>query len=506
MLVSYDRMKDNIMTLELTIKELIHHSELKIALKAGKSGFNRPILWAHASELENPTKWVLPNYLIMTTGLGIPKKAQKQREYLQYLIDAELAGLVISDNMNAPSDLSALYEMADNIGFPIMMSDYDTPFALIAKVVSEANKDKKETINHQLIKVLYEHTTTLIKEHNINDLVNRVRTLLNIELYLLDITRPNVPPFPDAPYPEQWRAELMTIDFAKEETKHPRQIKQQNSLFHIIPLKAEDYVLIIINQTLNNDLLQNLKLLFSFYIEGRIDNFNQLLKQSGELFDDILHARVNESYIKKRLPNFKVHPTKSRILIFNRDSSINYNKFFFNHAIYGITLFHAEQVMMITHSDNCELISQASQAIGISNLLENLPRLNEAIKEAKLAYKKSSAKYPVQYYAEDNYAKYGIPKSLEDARKIFDFNLNALYEQDQTRKTRYLTTLKVFLDNDRAWEKSAKILHIHKQTLVYRIQKIQEITGRRTDTMEDVVELWIALKAGEILGLIEDSP
>ena len=57
------------MSLELTIKELIHHTELKITLKAGKSGINRTILWAHTSELEDPSKWVLPHYLIMTTGL-----------------------------------------------------------------------------------------------------------------------------------------------------------------------------------------------------------------------------------------------------------------------------------------------------------------------------------------------------------------------------------------------------------------------------------------------------
>lgn len=203
------------MSLELTIKELIHHTELKITLKAGKSGINRTILWAHTSELEDPSKWVLPHYLIMTTGLGIPENAQKQREYLQYLVDAELAGLVISDHMNAPSDLSALYDMADAIGFPVMMSDYNTPFAIIAKVVSEANKDKKDAINHQLIKVLYEHTRTLIQEHNINDLVNRVRLLLNIEIYLLDITRPNVPPFPDSPYPDEWVDELSIINFSK---------------------------------------------------------------------------------------------------------------------------------------------------------------------------------------------------------------------------------------------------------------------------------------------------
>lgn len=489
------------MSLQLTVKELLNHSELKIMLKAGRNGLDRQILWAHTSELTNPTQWVLPQYLIMTTGLGIPPEAKKQEQYLQELVDAGIAGLVISDHMNAPDNLTSLFEMADKISFPVMMSDYDTPFALIAKVVSEANKDKKEAINHQLVKVLYEHTRTLIKEHNINDLVHRVRTLLNIELYLLDVTRPSVPPFPDSPYPEHYQSLLADIDFSTIKT---HKIEHHDAMIHIVPLKAEDYALVIVNETINRDLLQNITLLFSFYIEGRIENFNQLLQQSGEFFDDILQNRVNESYIKKRLPNFKFDPKKSRVLIYTRNPDIDYQKLFFDHAIYGMTLFNHEQIMMITNSINCELISQYTPAMGISNPLENLSRLENALQEAKLAFKKSSKNSPIQYYAEDNYAKYGVPKSLEDAQKLFAFNLGSLHEQDETKNTRYLHTLKVFLENDRAWERSAKQLHIHKQTLVYRMQKIQEITGRKTDSIEDIVELWIALKAGEILGLIEE--
>lgn len=490
------------MTMQLTIKELLNKTELKIHLKAGKAGIDRTILWAHTSELENPSKWVLPQYLIMTTGLGIPKEAKKQRQYLQFLVDAQLAGLLISDHMNAPSNLDSLYEMADEIGFPILMSDYNTPFVNIAKVISDANKDKKEAINHQLIKVLYEHTRSLIKEHNINDLVNRVRALLNIELYLIDMMRPTVPPFPDAPYPNEWQETFAQHQFLE----HKNQQLTQNEVDCLIaPLKAKSYAIVIIDPAISHDLLQNLILLFSFYIEGRKENFAQLIKLSHELFDDILHERVNESYIEKRLPNFRVTPATSNLIILKRLPDFNYETFFFNHAIYGIFLSHKEYLMMLTDESNIPLLSQNSQALGISNSLDNLSRLHDAIKEAKLAYKKSSKSYPIQYYAEDNYAKYGVPKSLEDAQKLFDHNLGALYQQDQSRNTRYLTTLKVFLDNDRAWEKSAKQLHIHKQTLVYRMQKIQEITGRKTDTMEDIVELWIALKAGEILGLIEES-
>ncbi|MOA52327.1 carbohydrate diacid transcriptional activator CdaR [compost metagenome] len=61
--------------------------------------------------------------------------------------------------------------------------------------------------------------------------------------------------------------------------------------------------------------------------------------------------------------------------------------------------------------------------------------------------------------------------------------------------------MRVFLEQNRSWQKAAQCLNVHKQTLVYRVRRIEEITGRSLDSTEDVAVLWIALRAGEIAGL-----
>ena len=43
----------------------------------------------------------------MTTGLGIPSDAERQRRYVRRLAEAGLAGMMIGENMEAPSDLDA---------------------------------------------------------------------------------------------------------------------------------------------------------------------------------------------------------------------------------------------------------------------------------------------------------------------------------------------------------------------------------------------------------------
>lgn len=52
--------------------------------------------------------------------------------------------------------------------------------------------------------------------------------------------------------------------------------------------------------------------------------------------------------------------------------------------------------------------------------------------------------------------------------------------------------------NNRSWQRTASVLHVHKQTLVSRIRRIEVLTGRRLNETADVAELWLALQAHDV--------
>lgn len=495
-----DALKDS---MQLTVKNLLEIPNLKIRLISNHKGMNRKIIWAHTSELANPSEWVQPDSLIMTTGLGIPKNGNEQKDYIQRLIDAELAALIISDNMSAPDDLSPLLEVANQHDFPVCYIDYHTPFSEVAKIVNDANKDKKDIINHQLNKLLYENTQALIKEHKINDLLVHIRTLLNMPIYLVDLTNPMEPLFTCDPIPSNILDRLSGLDPKSAEIQ--KIYKKSAVTLQIIPLKAVGLTLVIAANDIGHDLIQNLALLFSVYISSRKEHFYQKLTLSGELLDDIFNERVNESYIEKKLVSFRTNIERNYIVIAKPDKNIDYKDKLFKSSITGLAaLAKHDRLILMIEKENLAKLTDLFPLVGASDPIKKITRICDALQEATLAYKNTSDEFPVQYYAEQNYSNQTLPKSIEEAQKIFSFNLDCLYVQDKAKKTRYIHTLKVFLENDRAWEKTSKILHIHKQTLVYRIQKIEEMTQRRLSSTADIGELWIALKAGEILGIIEE--
>ncbi|MCW6005712.1 helix-turn-helix domain-containing protein [Micromonospora sp. CPCC 205371] len=71
--------------------------------------------------------------------------------------------------------------------------------------------------------------------------------------------------------------------------------------------------------------------------------------------------------------------------------------------------------------------------------------------------------------------------------------LKPLIDYDALHGSDLLKTLGSFLDACGSWQRSAEELHIHVNTLRYRVQRIEELTGRSMSSMHDRVDLYLAL-------------
>ncbi|GII75934.1 hypothetical protein Sru01_09160 [Sphaerisporangium rufum] len=74
--------------------------------------------------------------------------------------------------------------------------------------------------------------------------------------------------------------------------------------------------------------------------------------------------------------------------------------------------------------------------------------------------------------------------------------LNPLVEYDRRHRSELVRTLGTFLDCSGSWNLCAERLHVHVNTVRYRISRIEELTGKRLGSMADRVDLYLALRAG----------
>ncbi|WP_406197075.1 PucR family transcriptional regulator [Kitasatospora sp. NBC_01560] len=85
----------------------------------------------------------------------------------------------------------------------------------------------------------------------------------------------------------------------------------------------------------------------------------------------------------------------------------------------------------------------------------------------------------------------GIPPEVTAA---FHTRLLApLAAHDRENGVSLLGTLATFLDHDGSWARTAETLHIHVNTVHYRIRRIEELTGRNLARLQDRLDLRAAL-------------
>jgi purine catabolism regulator len=90
-----------------------------------------------------------------------------------------------------------------------------------------------------------------------------------------------------------------------------------------------------------------------------------------------------------------------------------------------------------------------------------------------------------------------LPRTLGEAAMAAERILGPLIAYDAEHATELVHSLGVFLEHNRSWQRSAEELHVHKQTLVYRMHRVEELTGRDLRDTADVVQFWLALRALE---------
>ncbi|MCL8208775.1 MAG: helix-turn-helix domain-containing protein [Actinomycetia bacterium] len=58
-----------------------------------------------------------------------------------------------------------------------------------------------------------------------------------------------------------------------------------------------------------------------------------------------------------------------------------------------------------------------------------------------------------------------------------------------------LKTLWIYLEEDHSLQHAAQRLHVHRNTVLYRLHQVARLTGRSLRRTSDVTALWIALQA-----------
>ncbi|MFE0101857.1 PucR family transcriptional regulator [Streptomyces sp. NPDC059009] len=136
--------------------------------------------------------------------------------------------------------------------------------------------------------------------------------------------------------------------------------------------------------------------------------------------------------------------------------------------------------------------------LGVSASVHSAEGLRGALEEARHARRVAAAR-PGQVCAAGHQELAShvllLPFVPDDVRRAFTARLlDPLRDYDRRHRAELIPTLEAFLDCDGSWTRCATRLHLHVNTLRYRVGRIEQLTGRDLSRLEDKLDFFLALR------------
>jgi PucR family transcriptional regulator, purine catabolism regulatory protein len=132
-------MSDQAATTAFRLSDLLSHEELGLKLLAGgPEALQRRVAGAHAIEIERPSTWLEPEWIMLTTGARLRRSVRAQRELIAELAGSGAAALGFGVEVVFRTVPSTLVDEAREREFPVFTVPLRTPFRDVISTINRA--------------------------------------------------------------------------------------------------------------------------------------------------------------------------------------------------------------------------------------------------------------------------------------------------------------------------------------------------------------------------------
>ena len=508
---------------------------LDLRLVAGRAGIDHPIRWAHTSELEDPTEWLSGGEFLLTTGIGVGKDSEAQGAYLQRLIEAGLAGLGFGVGLGFEEVPEAIRELADRAGFAVVEVPYPTPFIAISEAVS-SRLAQDRLRDAQMSVDVHERLAALVTDGaGASEVLEQVVELAPGWALLFDsrgavsgeACAPGVsPPDPTATW-EGLPAGILgrrgpatagqsgpggtSVAVAVRAGGSPR---PQGVLVFGKRGRIDQSDRIVVHHAVT---------VLGLLLSSRRAVIETERRVAGDVLSEAFEGRLSGDELGRRLELVGFDPAEELAVMVVEpkeqdalddlawvvDAAASARAFA---ARVGIT---EGRVAALVQHGSPETLADAV-AVDVKETLEEdgsshpirvgvgepvpptdirdsyigaLFALKAAPADKTVASPRDLGSYGFLLGAQPRGALEGFVRSV----------LGHLIDRDKNRSSELVDSVRAFIEAGGRWEQGAEMLGVHRHTLRYRIRQAEELLGRDLSEAEDRLEIWLALKALEIL-------
>lgn len=192
--------------------------------------------------------------------------------------------------------------------------------------------------------------------------------------------------------------------------------------------------------------------------------------------------------------------------------SVEYKVHFFTKGEFCILLFEAEETtinpsiysekLLVNLQNKVLKYYESTISFGVSNLCHTFLNVKNAYKDALDALSQGNLSKRtgfIQTFQAKDTTELLRTVPLDDLKNFYFFALGSFTDIKAEEEQTLLETLSVYLETHCQISETAKRLFIHRNTVVYRIEKCEEILGQSLKDSETTLQLRLALRIRNLL-------
>jgi purine catabolism regulator len=519
----------------LTVGSLV--ADCGLELTAGADAGDRPIRWVHISELEDPTPWLSGGELLLTTGIQL-KGAASQRRFLARLAERQVAGLGLGTGFEHKRLPKPLVEEAEARGMPLFEVPYEMPFIAITERAFATLVNEQYAVLERSAQVHERLERLVIEGRGLSAILGSLGSTIGGSAMVLDtagreLARHSTKGRPGAAVLKALGAEAAKRSASSTLTLFEPQHESLAGRALAVPVPgrrggAPVGWLIVVSERPSLGEFERLAARQGSMVVGLELMRERVVRETerrlaGDLLSEALSGRLDSDELRGRLRPFGIGAEVAVLVFELEDPHVAEQPLEVELAKEGVSALVATSAAAGRPLLCAVIDSQAGDPVQVAGGLRAalagahgrvraaasrptpVGSLRRAFHEARCALEATSLADggAPDVASHRDLGAFTLLLSLqdEDALRLYS---DGLLEPIERTEGEYggelLRSLEAYIEHNGNWERAARQLYCHRHTLRYRIRKIEELTGRDLSRATDRIELWLALRARELVG------
>ena len=498
----------------ITVRMLLERTRLQLTLVGGEAGLDREISWAHASDLPDPWDYLGPGELLLTNGTGMGAAPAAQVQFAERLARLGASGLVVGLGTGGAPVTAELASRACELSLPLLTVPYSIRFSDIVRTVAEsAGEQSREQLGD--LARFYDLLRLSLAAGDLGPpAFDALGRQLGLRLHLVD-AETGASVFDDQTVVPLGR--LLARSVAEHGHAIPgllpltRDGDPDGEVCALAVAVPGEPMTALVAEPVGGALpsvavLQHVAVAGAVQLAQLVSDRQRRRRQGADLLARLLDGHrgwpspagpagqdggpdlAASVLVVLRLHAAGAEDALHRACARARLASLLLRR---GDLLYAVAARpDADRFLALAAGLGC--------AAGVSEAVGSADRMPDASSEALWALGLAEAnQVPAARYGDG--VGLLMPRSPAEAQALVDRVLGPLLAYDAGHGARLVETVRAFVRADGSWQRAAADVHVHKQTLGYRLRKVEELTGRGFARTQHLAEWWFALQALDLL-------